>query len=133
MFKEIFWSVRLKNIQAVIFELKDRHDRIFTKREDLEGICQFFYQDLYAHKEVTEDAIAKTLKGFPAIFSPAMNEALSKEITKKELWHAVTSMVRGKVSGHDDIPVEFLQKLWHSIGKDFHLMILNGIKDEKIT
>ena len=61
-----------------------------------------------------------------------MNEALSKEITEEELGHAVTSMAKEKVLGHDGIPVEFFQKLWHSIGKDYQLMILNGIRDEKL-
>ena len=61
-----------------------------------------------------------------------MNEALSKEITEEELGRAVTSMAKGKAPGHDGIPVKFLKKMWHSIGKDFHLMILNGIRDGKL-
>ena len=130
--KEFFRSVRPKNTQTVISEIKDRRGRIFTKREDLEGICHNFYQDLYAHKEITEEAMAKALEGFSTTFPPAIIEAISKEITEEELGHAVTSMAKRKAPGHDGIPTEYFQKLWSTIGKDLHLMILNGMREGKL-
>ena len=38
------------------------------------------------------------------------------------------SMAKGKAPGHDGIPVELFQKLWPSLGQDFHLMISKGME-----
>ena len=43
---EFFKSVRQKNAQAVITELKDIDGRICTKRDDLDRICLNFYRKL---------------------------------------------------------------------------------------
>ena len=41
--KEFFKSVRQKNTHMVITELKDKHGKSFTKKEDLDRICLDFY------------------------------------------------------------------------------------------
>ena len=111
MFQEFFKSVRQKNTHMVITELKDKHGRSFTKMEDLDSICQDFYQDLYRHKDIEEEALLEVIEGVPAIFTPAMNEVLVKEVSERELRGAANLMAKGKVSGHDGIPVEFYQKM----------------------
>lgn len=58
-----------------------------------------------------------------------MNVALAKDITQKELSAAVSSMAKGKAPGHDGIPIEFFQKMWMTIGNDFHRMLLKGIEE----
>ena len=60
------------------------------------------------------------MEGVLATFTPVMNEALVKEVTERELRGAVNSMAKGKAPGHDGIPVEFYQKMWPTISKDFH-------------
>ena len=72
------------------------------------------------------------MEGFSATFSPALNEALIKDIMKEELGHAVTSMAKGKRRDTTASQSNFFKKLWHFIGKDFYLMILNDIRDEKL-
>jgi hypothetical protein len=47
--------------------------------EDLERITKDFYEELYAHKDVSEEALAKVMKGVSAIFTNSMNDALDKE------------------------------------------------------
>lgn len=42
----------------------DRYDRVFTRMEDLEKITNDFYEDLYAYKNISEDALAKVMKWF---------------------------------------------------------------------
>ena len=108
---EFFKSVRQKNSQAVISELKDNNGRVFTKREDLAKICLDFYSDLYKLKGVSEPAIQEILEDFPVTFTDAMNETLEQEITVEELASVIRSMAKGKAPGHDGIPIEFFQLL----------------------
>ena len=125
---EFFKSVRQKNSQTVLSELRDKHGRCFTRKEDLDRICYDFYKDLYAHKVVSEGALEEVFEGFQAPFTGAMNDSLTKEITERELGAVVRDMAMGKAPGHDGIPIEFFQKLWPTIGQDFHLMLIRSIE-----
>ena len=130
--KEFFKAVRQKNIRAIIVELKDRQGKNFIKINDLERICLDFYNDLYNHKEIIDEALIKVMKGLPALFTAAMNKALDQEITKKELRSVTNAMAKGKAPGHDGIPIEFFQKFWPTIGQDFHRMIVTSIEEGKL-
>jgi exonuclease III len=129
---EFFRSVRQKNTQAVILELRDNQGRIFTKRKDLEQICLDFYQNLYRHKDICRVALREVLEDLPATFTDDMNASLSKEITVKEISAAILSMAKGKAPGHDGIPIEFFQHCGHSISKDYHKMILKSIEERTL-
>ena len=71
----------------------------------------------------------EVLEGFPATFTYDMNVTLSKDITERELLATVQSMAKGKAPGHYGIPIELFQKLWLTIGHDFHRIILRGAKE----
>ena len=58
-----------------------------------------------------------------------MNASLIKEITERELRGVVRDMAKGKALGHDGIPTEFFQRLWPTLGQDFHQMLLRGIEN----
>ena len=47
------------------------------------------------------------MEGVLATSTSPMNEYFAKEITNRELGCAANSMAKGKVSEHDNIPVEF--------------------------
>ena len=96
--------------------------------EDLERITKDFYDELYAHKDISKETLARVMEGIPSTFTNSMNDALDKKIMERELRGAVNSMTKGKVPGHDDIPIEFFQKMWHTIGKDFHLMVKKTLR-----
>ena len=125
---EFFKFVRQKNPNVLMTEFKDNHGRIFTRQEDLENICYKFYNKLYQHKEVSWEAIDDVFEDFPGMISHATGEALTRDITERELSTAVTSLAKGKAPRYDGIPVEVFSKLWHTIGHDFHKMILRGIE-----
>ena len=67
---EFFKSVRQKNSQSIISELRDEHGRCFTRKEDLDKICLDFYSNLYKHKEILEEAF-EVVAEFEAIISLA--------------------------------------------------------------
>ena len=125
---EFFKSVRQKNSRAVLSELKDKHGRRFTRREDLDTICYNFYKNLYGHKEVSEEAIMEVFSSFRASFSEEMNASLTKEISERELGGIVRDMAKGKAPGHDGIPIEFFQRLWPAVGQDFLHMLIRSIE-----
>lgn len=127
---DFFKSVRQKHCQTIISVLKDKHGRIFTQKKIMERICHDFYKELYRHKEASEGAIQEVLQGFPAKFTDAMNVTLTREITKKELSSALTSMANGKALCHDGIPIEVFKKLQLTVGNDYHIMILGGIENK---
>jgi hypothetical protein len=76
----------------------------------MEQICFDFYQALYKHKDISEDALEEVLRDLPITFTPAMNELLSKEITEEELGLVAKVMAKGKAPGYDDISLEFFPK-----------------------
>jgi hypothetical protein len=51
---------------------------------------------------------------------------------ERELRGAVNSITKDKAPGHDGIPIDFFQKMWHTIGKDFHLMVKKNIEEKKL-
>lgn len=125
---EFLKSARQKNSQLVISELRDQHGRNFTRVEDLSKICFDFYGELYKHKEVSEEACSEVFEGFPVTFADSMNKNMAKEIMVEELAKAISSMAKGKAPGHDGISMEFFQKLWQTVGQNFHQMVVRGIE-----
>ena len=85
---------------------------------------------MYKYKETSKRAINEVLEGLPATFTGTMNKALAKDITKRKLSIAVSSIAKGKAPGHDGIPIEFFQRIWLTIENDFHRMLTKGFKDE---
>lgn len=57
-----------------------------------------------------------------------MNASLTKKITERELGAVIRDMAKGKVPGHNIIPTEFFQRLWSTMGQDFHKMLLESIE-----
>ena len=49
----------------------------------------------------------EVLEGLPATFTCDMNEALSKDITKRKLSTGVLSTAKGKTPGYDGILIEY--------------------------
>jgi hypothetical protein len=68
--------MRQKNAQSIISEFKNNQGRISTTRKDMEQICVDFYQALYKHKEISEEALEEVLRDLPITFIPSMNEVL---------------------------------------------------------
>lgn len=128
MHGKVFKSVRQKNSQAIISELKDTQGRSFTRYKDLGNICLDFYKDLYKFKKVSNLAISEVFEEFTATFTKAMNECISRDIIVEELDKAIVSMAKEKAPGHDEIPMEFFKKAWHIVEKDYHIMILEGFQ-----
>lgn len=80
-------------------------------------------------KRFLEETLKESMEGFLATFLGAINDSLAKYIMgRKKLASALTSMVKGKVPGHDEIPIKFFQQLWPTIGHDFHQMIIRNIE-----
>ena len=126
---EFFKSVRQKNTQAVITELKDIDGRICTRRKDLDRICLDFYRKLYAFKEILEEALEEVFTGFPVTFNDIVNVTTIKEITERDLGAVVRYLVKGKTPGHEGLSIEFSQRLWPTIGVDFHKMLLSSMEE----
>ena len=126
---EFFKSVRQKNTQAVITELKDIDGRICTRRKDLDRICLDFYRKLYAFKEILEEALEEVFTGFPVTFNDIVNVTTIKEITERDLGAVVRDLAKGKTPGHEGLSIEFSQRLWPTIGVDFHKMLLSSMEE----
>ena len=130
---EFLKSVRQKNTQAIIIELKDNQGRLFTTRKDLEKMVFDFYQSLYQHKDILEEALEEVLRDLPTIFTPTMNESLFEEITEDELGGAVRVMAKSKAPGFDGISLEVFQQTWLYVSMDYHAMILKGIEETALN
>ena len=95
----------------------------------MDTICYDFYKNPYAHKEVSEGAIREVFEGFQATFTEEMNASFTKEITERELGAVVRDMAKGKAPRHDSIPTKCFQRLWSTMGQDFHHMLLRSIEE----
>lgn len=83
---KFFKSVRQKNTQSVISELRDNQGRCFTNHGELEKICLDFYKNLYQYKKkISKLALGEVLEDLLVTFTTSMNETLSRELTEKEL------------------------------------------------
>lgn len=80
---EFFKSVRQKNAQSVISELKDNQRRIFTIRKDIEQICVDFNQALYKHKEISEEALEEVFGTFLLLLSLPWMRYFHKKLRMK--------------------------------------------------
>ena len=80
---EFFKSVRQKNAQSVISELKDNQRRIFTTRKDIEQICVDFNQALYKHKEISEEALEEVFGTFLLLLSLPWMRYFHKKLRMK--------------------------------------------------
>lgn len=79
------------------------------------------------HKDISEETLARLMKGVPTVFTNTMNETLSKDITEKKLHRAVNSMAKEKIPGLDGVRIEFFFKVWHTSRTDLNLMIRNTL------
>lgn len=70
----------------------------------------------------------EVFEGFHATFREEMNSSLTKEILERELGAMVRDMAKGKAPGHDGIPTEFFQRMWATVGQDYHKMIIRGLE-----
>lgn len=72
------------------------------------------------HRDISDEALRKAMKGFPATFTDAMNESLEKDTTEKELSSVVMSMAKGKAPEYDGVLIELFQKMWLTVDKTFY-------------
>lgn len=77
-----------------------------------------FLSNFNQHKGVSEETIREILENSPISFIVHINASLSREIMEKEFSSGVHSMTKGKVPGHNTMPMEFLKKYWTIIGGD---------------
>ena len=70
--------------------------------------------------------------GFPVTFNDTMNVTITKAITERELAAVVRDMAKGKAPGHDGLPIEFFQRLWPTIGVDFHKMLIGSMEKRNL-
>ena len=84
---------------------------------------------MYAFKEISEEALEEVFTGFPVTFNDIMNVTITKEITEREIGALVRDMAKDKTPGHDGLPIEFVQRLWPTIGVDFHKMLLGSMEE----
>lgn len=73
--------------------------------------------------------MCEVLEGLLTTFTYDMNALLSRTFTDKELSSSIFSMARGKVPGHNGIPIEVFQHHWPTIGNDFLRMILKSMEE----
>ena len=63
-----------------------------------------------------EDLQWKFLQHIPAVMQPAYYVALDQDITKHEMYSALTKMKQDAAPGFDGLTVRFYLKFWHKIG-----------------
>ena len=86
-----FKSVCQKNTQTINTEFKSNQKKYLLRVKTWSTFI-VFYQSLYKHKDISEDALEEEFRDLPKSFIYTINESLSKEITEEKLECAVRRM-----------------------------------------
>ena len=89
--------------RTVIGELVEARDGSLAARL---AATEKFYRELYSHRDIDEQAVARLLSACEHSLSPGSQADLDEPLLEPELRAAVKSMAKGKAAGCDGLPVE---------------------------
>ena len=103
-----------------IKQLRNKEGQLVSDSKSILTECHNFYGNLYTKKPhplaMDEDLQWKFLQHIPAVMQPAYYVALDQDITKHEMYSALTKMKQDAAPGFDGLTVRFYLKFWHKIG-----------------
>ena len=125
-----FFSKLEKRYQgrSIISELQDESGQLKTENEDLLGIAQEYYKNLFTPCKVDPLKQQNLFKNITRRLSPADRAILDAPINDEELFRAVMQLLLNKSPGPDGITAEFYKKFWYLI-KDKYLQYINAAKE----
>ena len=82
-----------------------------------------YYRDLYEKHECDSRMQDSFLELIDKVIDKDENEILRGKVTETEILKVITSMKTGKTPGIDGLPVEFYKTMWHTIKKEFVIVI----------
>ena len=89
---------------------------------DIANVATDYFRELFTTSSLTRDNEVADL--IPRKITEEMNEYLTKEFHKEEIFQVIHSMHLTKALGLDGMPVIFYQKYWDIIGDDVSKKIL---------
>jgi len=69
---------------------------------------------------------------FPSVFTEEMNQSLKEEVSKKELFLALSSMQNGKSLGPDGFTAEFYKSVYDLLKDDMLLVIRESQREGRV-
>ena len=91
--------------------------------EGIANVATNYFRELFTTSSPTRDN--EVLELIPRKITEEMNEHLTKEFHKEEIFQAIHSMHPTKAPGPDGMLAIFYQKYWDIIGDDVSKTILN--------
>ena len=84
-------SVRQKNSKYLSISLEITREWGSQKIRYRKNM-NYFYQDLYKHRDISEATLEEIFDGFPITIASATNITLTQDITKRELYGTIVAM-----------------------------------------
>ncbi|XP_056695214.1 uncharacterized protein [Spinacia oleracea] len=108
-----------------IKRLMDGTGQWVTEEEEIEGVVEDFYEELFTTSGPSSTAVEKVLEAVGTTISSEDNNLLLRPFTKEEIYAALCQMDPCKAPGPDGMHAIFYQKYWHIVGDDVSRYVCN--------
>jgi hypothetical protein len=105
----------------LITGLRDDHGVWKNEAGAISNLAVNYFQHLFVSSD--PDCIREVVDQIDALVTPAMNDALLKDLSSEEIHSALFQMGPSKAPGPDGMTALFFQKYWHIVGEDVSLAI----------
>ena len=102
----------------LIKAVRDPADRLVSDTDGILHETKNFYETLYTAEDIDLNAQEEMFAHIDKTLTPEQNEALSANLSKREILEAITSMANGKSPGSDGLPPEFYKTFEHLLVDD---------------
>lgn len=113
-----FFFKKVVENNKVMTALKNQQGISRRKGEEMIGIAEGFYSDLYKERRINEEKLSMVLNKVEGGVSNSKKEELEKEITVEELDTAVKTFKKNKTPGGDGLGLEFYLGFWELLRID---------------
>ena len=105
-----------------------------TTTEGILDVFSSFYKNLFSQHYINEVDQQNFLDGVGmTCLSEDEREDSASELTREELWEALSKLNNGRSPGSDGLTAEFYKAFWDVIGQDLFLVINSSYESGKLT
>ena len=112
--------------------MRDPADRLVSDTDGILHETKNFYKTLYTAEDIDLNAQEEMFAHIDKTLTPEQNEALSANLSKREILEVITSVANGKSLGSDGLPSEFYKTFKHLLVNELLEVYGNNFSNERM-